>query len=98
MGAGGLSSIDRQDVRDHVAQFHQTLDWTKGQIDYFRAVRVVALDPGDPRVKSHFDLAADDPQVDESMGRRSVATKDSRTGWRLPPANTPSSPPIFKAR
>ena len=69
LGAGGLSSIDRQDVREHVAQFHQTLDWAKGQVDYFRSVRVAPLDPSDRRLTTHFDLAADDPQVDEFDGK-----------------------------
>jgi hypothetical protein len=64
LGAGGLSSIEREDVREHVAQFHGSLDWAKGQVDYFRMVRITPLEISDPRVKTHFDLAANDPQVD----------------------------------
>lgn len=63
MGAGGLSSIERKDVRDAVAQFYGNLEWTQGQIDYFRAARVKAIEEDDPRVRIHFDPTADDPEV-----------------------------------
>jgi hypothetical protein len=63
MGAGGLSSIDRKDVREHVARFHDTLAWTQGQVDYFRATRVTPVNEGDARVRIRFDPTADDPKV-----------------------------------
>jgi len=63
MGAGGLSSIERKDVREHLAQFHGDLDWVQKQIDYFRAARTVLLSDSDPRVTTHFDPTADDPEI-----------------------------------
>lgn len=69
LGAGGLSSIEREDVREHVAQFHGSLDWAKGQIDYFRMGRITPLETSDPRVKTHFDLTASDPEVDVFDGK-----------------------------
>ena len=43
VGAGGLSSIERKDVRDHLAQFHLDLEWAQKQIDYFRALKVTPV-------------------------------------------------------
>lgn len=63
MGAGGLSSIDRLDVRDALTLFHTNLAWTKGQVDFFRAARVVPVDDDDPRRRSQFDPTKDEPGI-----------------------------------
>lgn len=87
LGAGGLSSIERKDVRDHVAQFYGNMDWVQKQIEYFRAGRVDPLSYGDPRVSTHFDPAAEEPQVSvfdgkalcrdhEFKNRFAIATRD----------------------
>lgn len=62
-GAGGLSSIERDDVRKSLARFHEELEWSQKQIDYFRTF-AVSMDPvpnSDPRVQVRFDPSADDP-------------------------------------
>jgi hypothetical protein len=69
MAAGGLSSIKRQDVREHVAAFYGTLEWAQRQVDYFRESRVIALEESDPRIRIRFDPAADEPQVDTYDGK-----------------------------
>jgi hypothetical protein len=62
MGAGGLSSIDRRDVRDSLALFHTNLGWTEKQIDFFRSVKVDPVADDDVRMRVHLDPAApDDP-------------------------------------
>ena len=63
MGAGGLSSIDRQDVRSRLADFHEAVEWSQKQIDYFRAVKVDPVPESDPRVQVRFDLTKDEPEV-----------------------------------
>lgn len=63
MGAGGLSSIDRLDVRDALTLFHTNLAWTKGQVDFFRAGRVVPVDDDDPRRQSQFNPAKEEPAI-----------------------------------
>jgi hypothetical protein len=62
-GAGGLSSVDREDVRKALARFHGSLDWTQRQVDYFRAARVTPLEPSDKRVRVVFDPTRDEPEV-----------------------------------
>lgn len=69
LGAGGLSSIDRKDVRDHAAQFYGDMEWIEKQIDYFRANRVDPLSESDPRVITRFDPTAEDPQVSVFDGK-----------------------------
>lgn len=63
MGAGGLSSIERKDVRQKLAQFHGDLDWSQKQIEYFRTARIEPLSDSDPRERTHFDPTADEPEV-----------------------------------
>jgi len=71
MGAGGLSSIERKDVREHVAQFHTDLEWSQRQIDYFREYantdRPVPV--SDPRVRTRFDPTQDEPEVSTFDGK-----------------------------
>lgn len=62
-GAGGLASVELQTVRVALAQFHQSLDWTQRQVNYFRDSRVTVLEPSDARVRVRFDPAADEPEV-----------------------------------
>lgn len=69
MGAGGLSSIERKDVREHVARFHYDVDWVQKQIDYFRSGAVDPLPVSDPRVRTHFDPAADEPEISVYDGK-----------------------------
>jgi hypothetical protein len=76
MGAGGLSSIERKDVRDHLAQFHQDLDWSQRQVDYFRAVKVDPIPDSDPRVRVRFDPSADEPEIESFDGN--ALCKDQR--------------------
>lgn len=71
MAAGGLSSIEREDVRNHLAQLHEELEWSQKQIDYFRTF-AVSDDPvpnSDPRVRVRFDRSADDPLVSTFDGQ-----------------------------
>ena len=68
MSAGGLSSIERQDVREHIAAFYASLDWVQHQTDYFRA-GVKPLNEGDPRVRTRFDPRASDPEIDQYDGK-----------------------------
>jgi hypothetical protein len=63
MGAGGLASIERKDVREHLAQFHTDLEWAQKQIDYFRAGVVIPVPVSDPRVRTRFDPTAEEPEV-----------------------------------
>lgn len=63
MGAGGLSSIDRLDVREALTLFHTNLAWTQGQVDFFRAGKVVPVDDDDPRRRSQFNPAQDEPGI-----------------------------------
>jgi hypothetical protein len=69
MGAGGLSSIDRKDVRETVAQFYGNLEWTQRQIDYFRSAPVKPLQEDDARVITRFDPKAEEPEVSTFNGR-----------------------------
>lgn len=68
MSAGGLSSIERQDVRDQIAIFYGDLEWGQHQIDYFRQARVKPIDESDPRMRIRFDPTRAEPQVDEYDG------------------------------
>jgi hypothetical protein len=63
MGAGGLSSIEREEVRAAIAQFHGSLDWSQKQVDYFRDARVIPLDPSDRRATVRFDPSQEEPEV-----------------------------------
>ena len=69
MGAGGLSSIERKDVREKLARFHADLDWSQKQIDYFRTARIDPLSDSDPRERTHFDPTAEEPEVSTFDGR-----------------------------
>ncbi len=63
MGAGGLSSIDRDDLRGQLARFHEELEFSQKQIDYFRTF-AISMDPvpdSDPRVRVRFDASAETP-------------------------------------
>ena len=62
-GAGGLSTIDRREVRLALAQFHGTLEWAQKQVDFFREARVTPLQPSDSRVRVAFDPTKDEPEV-----------------------------------
>ena len=62
-GAGGLSSIERDDVRKSLARFHEDLAWGQNQIAYFRSF-VISTDPvpiSDPRAQVRFDASSEDP-------------------------------------
>lgn len=63
MGAGGLSSIERRDVRDSIALFHTNLAWNQKQVDFFRDGRVEPISDGDIRMRIRFDPAADEPEM-----------------------------------
>ena len=63
MGAGGLSSIERRDVRDALTLFHTNFAWTQKQVDFFRAGRVVPVDDDDQRRRSRFDPTKDEPGI-----------------------------------
>lgn len=69
LGAGGLSSIEREDVREKVAQFYGNLAWAQRQADYFRAHKVKPVEDDDPRIRITFDPALDEPQVETYNGR-----------------------------
>jgi hypothetical protein len=64
MGAGGLSSVERKDVRASLAQFHGRLDWSQRQIEYFRQTRVDPIPVQDPRLTVRFDPSREEPEVD----------------------------------
>lgn len=57
MGAGGLSSVQRRDVRNSIAVFHGELEWSQQQIAYFRQVKEDPVANRDPRVTITFDPA-----------------------------------------
>lgn len=63
LGAGGLSSIERKDVRHHLAQFRDTLNWGRGQVEYFRDVRIKPITEDDSRLRIRFDPKAEDPEI-----------------------------------
>jgi hypothetical protein len=65
MGAGGLSSIERKDVREHLALFHTDLEWSQRQIDYFRQIAATdrPVPVSDPRVQIRFDPGQAEPEV-----------------------------------
>ena len=63
MGAGGLSSIERRDVRDSLALFHTNLSWTQKQVDFFRDAKVVPIEDADIRMRARLEPAADEPEV-----------------------------------
>jgi len=63
MGAGGLSSVQRRDVRRAIAQFHGELEWSQQQVAYFRQVKEDPVPNRDPRVTITYDPRAQDPEV-----------------------------------
>jgi len=63
MGAGGLSSIQRRDVRDAIALFHGKLEWSQQQVAYFRQVKEDPLSNRDPRQTITFDSTKEEPEV-----------------------------------
>jgi hypothetical protein len=63
MGAGGLSSIERDDVRPALARFHETVEFSQKQIDYFRMVKRDAVPDSDKRTTIRFDPTADEPEI-----------------------------------
>jgi hypothetical protein len=71
LGAGGLSSIEREDVRRQLARFHEDLEWSQRQIDYFRtfAVTTDPVSDRNPGVRLRFDSSADDPLKSTFDGR-----------------------------
>jgi hypothetical protein len=75
MGAGGLSSIERKDVRAHVAAFHSDLEWVQKQIDYFRSIRDAPVPVSDPRVRTDFDPTKDEPEVSTFDGKALCADR-----------------------
>lgn len=64
MGAGGLSSVERKDVRQSLAQFHGRLDWAQQQVAYFREYRGEPVATSDPRVTVTFDPTKEEPEVE----------------------------------
>lgn len=64
MDAGGLSSIERRDIREKLALFHYELDWGQKQVDYFRAGRDEPVPSSDSRRRTIFDPDTEDLQVD----------------------------------
>lgn len=63
MGAGGLSSIERRDVRDSIALFHTNLNWNQKQVEFFRDGRVEPISDDDDRTRIRFDPSSDEPEV-----------------------------------
>jgi len=63
LGAGGLSSVQRRDVRLAIAQFYGELEWSQQQVAYFRQVKEDPLPNRDPRVTITYDPRAQDPEV-----------------------------------
>jgi len=59
----GLASVELQTVRFALAQFHQSLDWTQRQVNYFRDSRIKPIELSDPRVRVRFDPSADEPEL-----------------------------------
>lgn len=68
MAAGGLSSIERKDVRESIAQFYGDMEWVQRQIDRFRQAGVKPVEESDARIKIGFDPRAEDPQVETYDG------------------------------
>lgn len=63
MGAGGLSSVERKDVRQALARFHGRLDWAQQQVAYFRQVKETPVPSRDPRVTISYDPTKGEPEV-----------------------------------
>ena len=63
MGAGGLSSVQRRDVRKALALFHQDLEWSQQQVAYFREVKEDPVPSRDPRVTISYDPTKEEPEV-----------------------------------
>lgn len=63
LGAGGLSSVDRKDVRKALALFHGNMDWSQQQVAYFRQVSKEPVPESDPRVTLTFDPTQEEPEV-----------------------------------
>ena len=71
MGAGGLSSVERKDVREALSLFHGDLDWAQQQVSYFRQYRSDPIPPGDPRTTIVFDPRKEEPEV-ETFDRKAL--------------------------
>jgi hypothetical protein len=63
LGAGGLSSVQRRDVRRAIAQFHGELEWSQQQVAFFRQQKEEVVPYRDPRVTITYDPQAQDPAV-----------------------------------
>jgi len=63
MGAGGLSSIENEYVRNAISDFHAELRWADSQNNYFRQGRVDPVTADDPRMSIDYDPSRDDPTV-----------------------------------
>lgn len=63
MGAGGLSSVQRRDVRQSIALFHGRLEWSQQQVAYFRQVKEDPISNRDPRQTITFDPTKQEPEV-----------------------------------
>ena len=61
MGAGGLSSIENDYVRQAVSQFHAELRYFESQNSYFRQAHVDPVTSSDARVSIDFDAERHDP-------------------------------------
>ena len=62
MGAGGLSSVERKDVRMAIARFHGDLDWYQQQVAYYRQVKETPVPSRDPRVTITYDPTSHNPE------------------------------------
>ena len=63
MNAGGLSAVQRRDVRTAIAQFHGNLEWSQQQVAYFRQVKEDPIATRDPRQTITFDPSKREPEV-----------------------------------
>jgi len=63
MGAGGLSSIANEYVRQTLSDYHAELRFADSQINYFRQSRVDPVSVGDRRISIDYDPFVDDPTV-----------------------------------
>lgn len=63
MGAGGLSSIERPEVRSAVASFNTKIDWSQNQNEYFRAGASDPVEPSDKRISIRYDPGSAGPLI-----------------------------------
>lgn len=78
MGAGGLASIDDVRIREQVSLFHGVLEWSQHQNDYFRLLKLITIEPGDPRATRSYIESADEPEVVEYDRQALCADKSYR--------------------